>query len=101
MAGCSDGTAAPPSVPPSLSVFPTAVIGVGEESWTVAVAGTQALRVQGLRGVADLGADGVRALGAYADDVRTGAFPADGESYHLSSAEADALGLYGSAARSA
>ena len=55
MAGCSDGTAAPPSVPPSLSVFPTAVIGVGEESWTVAVAGTQALRVQGLRGVADLG----------------------------------------------
>jgi 3-methyl-2-oxobutanoate hydroxymethyltransferase len=54
-----------------------------------------------VRRYADLGADGVRALGAYADDVRTGAFPADGESYHLSSAEADALGLYGSAARSA
>jgi uncharacterized membrane protein (UPF0127 family) len=42
-------------VPPSLSDFPTAAVGVGDESWTVAVADTAVLRVQGLRGVADLG----------------------------------------------
>ena len=36
-----------------------------------------------------------RALGAYADDVRTGPFPNADESYHLADDEADALGLYG------
>jgi 3-methyl-2-oxobutanoate hydroxymethyltransferase len=54
-----------------------------------------------VRRYADLGAEGVRALSAYADDVRTGAFPADGESYHLSASESESLGLYGSAARTA
>ena len=48
-----------------------------------------------VRRYASLKADGVAALEAFATDVRSGAFPADGESYHLSSAEADALGLYG------
>lgn len=48
-----------------------------------------------VRRYASLKADGVAALEAFAADVRCGAFPADGESYHLSSAEADALGLYG------
>ncbi len=48
-----------------------------------------------VRRYAALGADGTRALGTFADDVRTGAFPSAEESYHLSSGEADALGLYG------
>jgi 3-methyl-2-oxobutanoate hydroxymethyltransferase len=48
-----------------------------------------------VRRYASLKADGVAALEAFAADVRSGAFPADGESYHLSDAEADALGLYG------
>jgi 3-methyl-2-oxobutanoate hydroxymethyltransferase len=48
-----------------------------------------------VRRYAELKADGVAALGAFADDVRTKAFPSAGESYHLSSSEADALGLYG------
>jgi len=52
-----------------------------------------------VRRYADLGADGTRALGAFADDVRTGAFPSAAESYHLTKpAEADANGLYGSPA---
>ena len=48
-----------------------------------------------VRRYAALGAEGTRALGAYADDVRTGAFPNADESYHLSAGEAEALGLYG------
>jgi 3-methyl-2-oxobutanoate hydroxymethyltransferase len=48
-----------------------------------------------VRRYAALKADGVAALTAFAADVRTGAFPSDGESYHLSAEEADALGLYG------
>jgi 3-methyl-2-oxobutanoate hydroxymethyltransferase len=48
-----------------------------------------------VRRYAALGAEGTRALGAFADDVRTGAFPSAAESYHLSSDEAEALGLYG------
>ena len=40
--------------------------------------------------------DGVEALAHFAADVRTGAFPADEECYHLSGEEAEALGLYGS-----
>lgn len=48
-----------------------------------------------VRRYASLKADGVAGLEAYAADVRSGAFPADGESYHMSEVEADALGLYG------
>ena len=54
-----------------------------------------------VRRYAQLKQDGVQALSAFAADVRTGAFPADGESYHLSVEQAEALGLYGSAAQSA
>jgi len=32
------------------------------------------------------------------NDVRTGAFPNDDESYHISDDEAEALGLYGKSA---
>ena len=51
-----------------------------------------------VRRYANLGAEGTRALSAFADDVRTGAFPSAAESYHLDSAEVQALGLYGSTA---
>jgi 3-methyl-2-oxobutanoate hydroxymethyltransferase len=50
-----------------------------------------------VRRYASLKTDGVSALRAFADDVRSGRFPNDDESYHLAAAEADALGLYGSA----
>jgi 3-methyl-2-oxobutanoate hydroxymethyltransferase len=50
-----------------------------------------------VRRYADLRTAGVDALRAYADDVRSGAFPAAAESYHLSADEAETLGLYGSA----
>ncbi len=46
-------------------------------------------------------ADAVAAMRAYAQDVRTGAFPSEAETYHLSAEQADALGLYGSTADSA
>ncbi len=48
-----------------------------------------------VRRYADLKTAGVEGLSAYAADVRQGAFPSDGESYHMASDEADALGLYG------
>jgi 3-methyl-2-oxobutanoate hydroxymethyltransferase len=48
-----------------------------------------------VRRYGDLGADGVRALGAYADDVRTGRFPSAAESYSLEARTAETLGLYG------
>ena len=32
---------------------------------------------------------------AYADDVRTGAFPSSEESYHLNAEQAEAMALYG------
>ncbi len=51
-----------------------------------------------VRRYATLGAEGTRALGAYAEDVRSGRFPSAAESYHLKSAAAEALGLYGSPA---
>jgi 3-methyl-2-oxobutanoate hydroxymethyltransferase len=51
-----------------------------------------------VRRYADLKATAVEAMAAYADDVRTGRFPADEESYHLTDAQAEALGLYGAAA---
>lgn len=50
-----------------------------------------------VRRYADLGADATRALGAYADDVRTGAFPSADESYSAQRpAPATDIGLYGS-----
>jgi 3-methyl-2-oxobutanoate hydroxymethyltransferase len=39
--------------------------------------------------------DMVGAMAHFADDVRTGAFPDDSESYHLSDEVAETLGLYG------
>ena len=48
-----------------------------------------------VRRYADLKAAGVEALSAYAADVRSGAFPAAEESYHLSADVAETLGLYG------
>ena len=48
-----------------------------------------------VRRYADLKAAGVEALSAFAADVRTGAFPAAEESYHLSADVAETLGLYG------
>ncbi|HRW38930.1 MAG: 3-methyl-2-oxobutanoate hydroxymethyltransferase [Acidimicrobiales bacterium] len=50
-----------------------------------------------VRRYADLKAASVQAIAAYADDVRTGAFPAAAESYHLSAEVAETLGLYGRA----
>lgn len=49
-----------------------------------------------VRRYADLKTAGVSALTAYADDVRSGEFPAAGESYHLAAEVAETLGLYGS-----
>ena len=54
-----------------------------------------------VRRYADIKAQSVAAIGAYAHDVRTGRFPAHDESYHLSNEQAEALGLYGSATKSA
>lgn len=52
-----------------------------------------------VRRYADLKTAAVEALAGYADDVRTGRFPADDECYHLGGDEVEALGLYGSTAR--
>jgi 3-methyl-2-oxobutanoate hydroxymethyltransferase len=54
-----------------------------------------------VRRYADVKATAVNAIRAYADDVRTGRFPAHAESYHLTDEQAEALGLYGSATKSA
>jgi len=54
-----------------------------------------------VRRYADVKANSVNAIRAYADDVRTGRFPAHEESYHLSDEQAEALGLYGSATKTA
>lgn len=48
-----------------------------------------------VRRYASLKDDAVAALSAYAADVRSGAFPAPEESYHLPSTTAETLGLYG------
>jgi 3-methyl-2-oxobutanoate hydroxymethyltransferase len=45
--------------------------------------------------------DSVAAMSRFADDVRTRRFPSDEESYHLSTDAAEALGLYGSATKTA
>ena len=50
-----------------------------------------------VRRYADVKAVSVDALAAYAADVRSGAFPGPGESYHLSAEVAETLGLYGMA----
>lgn len=49
-----------------------------------------------VRRYADLKSETVSALSSYAADVRSGAFPDDGESYHLADDQAEAFGLYGS-----
>jgi 3-methyl-2-oxobutanoate hydroxymethyltransferase len=49
-----------------------------------------------VRRYASLKDDAVTALAAYASDVRSGSFPADAESYHLSGEVAEALSVYGS-----
>jgi len=54
-----------------------------------------------VRRYASIRADSVTALAAFADDVRGYRFPNDDESYHLASDQAEALGLYGSASKSA
>ncbi|HEX9681788.1 MAG TPA: 3-methyl-2-oxobutanoate hydroxymethyltransferase [Acidimicrobiales bacterium] len=54
------------------------------------------IRPKFVRRYATLKADAVEAMAAFAHDVRTHQFPADGESYHLSDDVAEALGLYGS-----
>ncbi len=48
-----------------------------------------------VRRYADLQATGIDALERFASDVRSGAFPAPSESYHLNAEQSDALGLYG------
>ncbi len=48
-----------------------------------------------VRRYADVKAASVAGVAAYAADVRSGAFPADVESYHLAAGVAETLGLYG------
>jgi 3-methyl-2-oxobutanoate hydroxymethyltransferase len=50
-----------------------------------------------VRRYADVKSVSVEAVAAYAADVRTGAFPSEAESYHLSAEVAETLGLYGRA----
>jgi 3-methyl-2-oxobutanoate hydroxymethyltransferase len=49
-----------------------------------------------VRRYADLRSTAVEAIAAFAADVRSGRFPADDETYHLSTEVAETLGLYGS-----
>ena len=51
-----------------------------------------------VRKYASLKDEAVSAVRRFADDVRSGAFPDDSESYHLSEQQAEALSLYGSQA---
>ena len=48
-----------------------------------------------VRRYAELRAAGIDAVAAFAADVRSGAFPSDGESYHVTEAVAEELALYG------
>ena len=50
-----------------------------------------------VRRYADVKGVSVEAMAAFADDVRSGAFPNDDEAYHLTDEQAEAMGLYGSA----
>jgi 3-methyl-2-oxobutanoate hydroxymethyltransferase len=54
-----------------------------------------------VRRYADVKGVSVAAIATYADDVRAGRFPAHDESYHLTDAQAEALGLYGHITRTA
>jgi len=54
-----------------------------------------------VRRYASLKEQSVAAMAEFAGDVRGRRFPADDESYHLSSETAEALGLYGSATKTA
>ena len=49
-----------------------------------------------VRKYASLKSDAVEAVRQFAEDVRSGCFPDDSESYHLSEQQAEALSLYGS-----
>ena len=49
-----------------------------------------------VRKYASLKDEAVSAVRSFAEDVRSGAFPDDSESYHLSEQQAEALSLYGS-----
>ena len=51
-----------------------------------------------VRRYADLRRAGIEALERFASDVRSGAFPSDAESYHLSAEQSEAFGLYGGSA---
>ncbi len=53
-----------------------------------------------VRRYAALAADGVDALRAFAADVRSGSFPADDESYHVTGHRPEKVGLYGASAAS-
>jgi 3-methyl-2-oxobutanoate hydroxymethyltransferase len=48
-----------------------------------------------VRRYADLQGTAVEALERFVADVRSGGFPSEAESYHLTDAQAEALGLYG------
>ena len=48
-----------------------------------------------VRRYADLRTDAVEALGRFANDVRSGAFPGPDESYFLTEEQAESLALYG------
>jgi len=52
-----------------------------------------------VRRYAEVKSMSVEALDRFAHDVRTGQFPSAAESYHLTSDQAEALGLYGSTGR--
>lgn len=52
-----------------------------------------------VRRYAGLKGDAVAAMGAFADDVRSGAFPGPDETYHLSAEQSEALSLYGADGR--
>ena len=54
-----------------------------------------------VRRYANVKADSVAAIEAYANDVRTRRFPSEEESYHLNGEVAEALGLYGAATKTA
>ncbi len=51
-----------------------------------------------VRRYASIKDESVRALGEYAADVRSGAFPSAAESYHLNAEQSEALALYGAEA---
>jgi 3-methyl-2-oxobutanoate hydroxymethyltransferase len=94
---------------------PVPTIGIGAGRWCDGqvlvlhdVLGLEdRIRPKFVRRYASLKADGVAALGEWAADVRSGAFPSEEETYHLPAAtaaalraqedESDIIGLYGAA----